>query len=73
MVKEIIPHKAAIDPKHHYLMSAPTEDPDGLPTIIRYSRKNKEQYVQSEVEGKATGWRAFYDGKRWQVEDKRKK
>ena len=35
LVKEIIPHKAAIDPKHHYLMSAPTEDPDGLPTIIR--------------------------------------
>ncbi|AKX56062.1 DNA topoisomerase I [Thiopseudomonas alkaliphila] len=73
LVKEIIPHKDEIDPKHHYLMSAPTEDPDGLPTIIRYSRKNKEQYVQSEVEGKATGWRAFYDGKQWQAEDKRKK
>ena len=30
--------------------------------MIRFSRKTKEQYVQSEVDGKPTGWRAFYDG-----------
>jgi len=27
--------------------------------------------VQSEVDGKPTGWRAFYDGGKWKVEDKR--
>ncbi|WP_162977236.1 hypothetical protein, partial [Pseudomonas aeruginosa] len=26
---------------------------------------------QSEVDGKPTGWRAFYDGGKWKVEDKR--
>ncbi|WP_445939674.1 hypothetical protein, partial [Pseudomonas sp.] len=30
----------------------------------------KEQYVQTEVDGKATGWRAFFDGGKWKVEDK---
>lgn len=33
--------------------------------MIRYSRKTKEQYVQSEVEGKATGWKAFYEKGKW--------
>lgn len=50
---------------------APQKDPDGRPAVIRYSRKTKEQYVQSEVDGKPTGWKAFYDGNAWKVEDKR--
>ncbi|MFT0213694.1 type I DNA topoisomerase [Pseudomonas sp. F1_0610] len=73
LVSELIPHKAEIDPKYHYLLSAPQQDPDGQPAVIRFSRKTKEQYVQSEVAGKPTGWRATYDGKQWIVEDKRKK
>ena len=72
LVLELIPHKAEIDPKYHYLLTAPQHDPDGLPAVIRYSRKTKEQYVQSEIEGKPSGWKAFYDGKKWQVDDKRK-
>jgi DNA topoisomerase-1 len=68
---EIIPHKDEIDPKYHFLCEAPKKDPDGLPTVIRYSRKTKEQYVQTEVDGKPTGWKAFYDGGKWTVEDKR--
>jgi DNA topoisomerase-1 len=40
-------------------------DPDGVPTVIRFSRKTKEQYVQSEVDGKASGWKAFYQGGKW--------
>ena len=72
LVLELLPHKKEIDPKHTYLFTAPTHDPDGEPTVIRYSRKTKEQYVQSEIEGKPSGWKAFYDGKKWQVEDKRK-
>ena len=71
LVRELIPHKDEIDPKYHFLLQAPQQDPDGRPAVIRFSRKTKEQYVQSEVDGKPTGWKAFYDGGKWQVEDKR--
>ncbi len=67
LVSEILPHKSEIDEKYNFLFSAPTEDDDGNPTLIRYSRKTKEQYVQSEVDGKATGWKAFYEGGKWVV------
>ncbi|WP_247269267.1 MULTISPECIES: type I DNA topoisomerase [Pseudomonas] len=73
LVIEILPHKDEIDPKYHFLCEAPQKDPDGLPAVIRYSRKTKEQYVQTEVDGKPTGWKAFYDGGKWTVEDKRTK
>lgn len=73
LVKELLPHREEIDPKYHFLLDAPVKDPDGVPTVIRYSRKTKEQYVQSEVEGKPSGWRAFYDGKRWTADDARPK
>jgi DNA topoisomerase-1 len=71
LVLELIPHKDEIDPKYHFLLEAPKKDPEGRPAVIRYSRKTKEQYVQSEVDGKPTGWRAFFDGGKWKVEDKR--
>ncbi|WP_185266576.1 type I DNA topoisomerase [Halopseudomonas xiamenensis] len=72
LVKELLPHAEAIDPKYHFLLSAPVADPDGNPTVVRYSRKSKEQYVQSEIDGKPSGWRAFHDGKNWVVDDGRK-
>lgn len=72
LVSELLPHRDEIDPKYSFLFSAPTEDPDGLPTVVRYSRKTAEQYVQSEVEGKPTGWKAFYEKGRWQETDGRK-
>ncbi|KJJ99991.1 DNA topoisomerase I [Pseudomonas sp. 21] len=71
LVAELVPHKEELDPKYHFLLSAPAKDPDGRPAVIRFSRKTKEQYVQSEVDGKPTGWRAFFDGGKWKVEDKR--
>ncbi|MFV3412538.1 type I DNA topoisomerase [Pseudomonas nitroreducens] len=71
LVAELLPHKEELDPKYHFLLSAPAKDPDGRPAVIRFSRKTKEQYVQSEVDGKPTGWRAFFDGGKWKVEDKR--
>ncbi|WP_437881178.1 type I DNA topoisomerase [Pseudomonas sp. LRF_L74] len=70
LVKELISHRDQIDPKYHYLLDAPQKDGEGRPTVIRYSRKTKEQYVQSEVDGKPSGWRAFYDGGKWKVESK---
>jgi len=71
LVLELIPHKDEIDSKYHFLLEAPKKDPEGRAAVIRYSRKTKEQYVQTEVDGKPTGWRAFYDGAKWKVEDKR--
>ncbi len=65
LVAELLPHKKEIDPKYTFLFSAPTEDPEGNKTVVRYSRKTKEQYVQSEVDGKATGWKAFYQKGKW--------
>ncbi|MEH6589718.1 MAG: type I DNA topoisomerase [Halioglobus sp.] len=68
LVKEILPHQQEIDPKYSFLFSAPAEDKDGNSAQIRYSRKTKEQYVMTEVDGKPTGWKAFFDGGKW-VED----
>jgi DNA topoisomerase-1 len=70
LVAELLPYKKQIDPKYHFLLSAPVTDPDGNKAIIRFSRKTKEQYVQTEVEGKATGWKAFYEGGKWKVATK---
>jgi len=70
LVIELIPHRDEIDPKYHFLLDAPKKDPQGRAAVIRYSRKTKEQYVQTEVDGKPTGWRAFFDGGKWKVEDK---
>jgi DNA topoisomerase-1 len=70
LVLELIPHRDEIDPKYHFLCDAPKMDPEGRAAVIRYSRKTKEQYVQTEVDGKPTGWRAFFDGGKWKVEDK---
>lgn len=65
LVAELLPHKKEIDPKYKFLFSAPVADPDGIPTVIRFSRKTKEQYVQSETDGKATGWKSFHKGGKW--------
>jgi len=70
LVMEIKPHQKEIDPKHDYLMEAPERDPEGNPTVIRYSRKTKEQYVMSEKDGKATGWSAWYVDGKWQPRQK---
>ncbi len=70
LVSELLPHKDEIDPKYHFLMSAPVQDGDGNPTVVRYSRKTAEQYVLTEEDGKATGWKAFYKGGKWIVDSK---
>lgn len=70
LVAELLPYKKQIDPKYHFLLSAPVQDPEGNKAIIRFSRKTKEQYVQTEVNGKATGWKAFYEKGKWVVSGK---
>ncbi len=68
LVSELLPHKDAIDKKYSFLFSAPVADDGGNPTVIRFNRKEKVHYVQSEIDGKASGWKAHYEGGRWQVE-----
>src|SRR5690606_21898465 len=67
LVEELLPHRDEIDPKPRYLLVAPRKDPEGRKAVIRFSRKTQEQYVQTEVEGKPTGWRAFYKDGKWKV------
>ena len=68
MIKEILTVKDQLTDKFKYLISGPKEDNEGLDTILRFSRKTKEQYVTTEIDGKATNWRAYYQDGRW-VED----
>lgn len=56
--------------KLKYLSEAPATDPDGNSTLVRFSRKTKQQYVASEKEGKATGWSMFYIDGKWQATSK---
>ncbi|MCP4598204.1 type I DNA topoisomerase [Neptuniibacter sp.] len=72
-IAELLPHQSEIDPKYEFLFSAPKQDSEGNLSVVRYSRKTKEQYVMTEVNGKATGWRAFYRDGSWVVEETRKK
>ena len=65
LVAELLPHKDEIDSKYAFLMKAPTEDPDGNKTVVKFSRKNKEQFVQSEIDKKPTGWKMYYRKGSW--------
>ncbi|NOX43337.1 MAG: type I DNA topoisomerase [Gammaproteobacteria bacterium] len=69
-VEDLLRHRSELDPKFDYLCEAPVKDDDGNPAIIRYSRKNKEQYIMSEVDGKASGWTVHYIDKKWKVSKK---
>ncbi|MCK2183447.1 type I DNA topoisomerase [Halomonas getboli] len=72
LVIELKAHAAELPDKYRYLLDAPDADPDGRPAQIRFSRKAKAQFLMTEDEGKATGWKATFDDGKWQVEDKRK-
>ncbi|MDN6179658.1 MAG: type I DNA topoisomerase [Halomonas subglaciescola] len=73
LVKELKAHADELPEKYHFILQAPSEDPDGRPTQIRFSRKTKEQFVMTDENGKATGWKANFEGGQWVIEDKRKK
>jgi DNA topoisomerase-1 len=63
-VADLKRHRAELDPKFHFLADAPEQDPDGNPTLVRFSRKTREHYLASEKGGEATGWTAhLVDGK----------
>lgn len=80
LVSELKRFRERISPKFYYLADAPEKDPDGNPSIVRYSRKTKQQYIMSEEKSsakdkkpKASGWAAWHSNGKWVVEDKRKK
>jgi DNA topoisomerase-1 len=64
-VTELVEVKDQLDPKYRFLADAPIKDHKGRPTIVRFARKTKEQYVTSEVDRKTTGWRADYRDGKW--------
>ena len=73
MVEELAHYRDLLWPKYQFLADAPAMDDDGNKAVVKFSRKTKEQYVATEVNGKATGWNAkFIDGK-WCIESKAKK
>ncbi|MGP7732733.1 type I DNA topoisomerase [Oceanimonas smirnovii] len=73
LVEELVRFKDRLPSKFLYLAEAPVEDPDGNKAVVRFSRKNKEQYVMTEVNKKATGWTAHYVDGKWQQHQKGKK
>ena len=71
-VEELLRFRNRISSKFYYLADAPAKDSDGNLAVVRYSRKTKEQYVMTEIEGKATGWTAKYIDSKWVEEAKKK-
>lgn len=64
-VSELRTIQDQLEPKFHYIFSAPDTDPAGNPTILRWSRKNAEQYIGSEKDGKATKFALVYRQGKW--------
>ena len=72
-VVELQRFKDRLPAKFHYLAEAPSHDAQGNEAVVRYSRKNKEQYVMTEVNGKATGWQALYKNGQWEEHETKKR
>ncbi|WP_066800303.1 type I DNA topoisomerase [Moraxella oblonga] len=64
-VSELKTVQGELDPKFHYLLTAPETDTDGNPTIVRWSRKSSEQYIGSEKDGKATKFALVWRNGGW--------
>ena len=73
LVEELNRFKDRLPEKHRYLADAPMVDTDGNKTLVKFSRKTKQQYVASENDsGKATGWSAWFKDNQWVVEEAKK-
>ncbi|WP_432481339.1 type I DNA topoisomerase [Moraxella sp. ZY200743] len=64
-LSELRPIKDELEPKFAYLFDAPDVDDAGNPTILRWSRKNAEQYIGSEKDGKATRFALVWRDGKW--------
>ncbi|GGI76039.1 type I DNA topoisomerase [Shewanella gelidii] len=68
LVEELVKYRELLWPKYQYLADAPVADDDGNKAAVKFSRKTKEQYVASDIDGKATGWVAKYIDGKWVAE-----
>jgi DNA topoisomerase-1 len=68
-IAELRTVKDQLMPKFHYLLEAPDTDPEGNPTVLRFSRKTQRQFIASEKDGKQTTWALFHTDGRWQQRD----
>ena len=64
-VSDLIRHSKDLDPKFHNLLKAPEADPNGNPSIVRFSRKTKTHYIGSMKGDKASNWVLIWNGKAW--------
>ena len=66
LLSEILPYKDKMEERFHYLFEAPLTDDKGNPSVIRFSRKSKSQYITSQDgKGKNTAWRMLYKDGKW--------
>ncbi|MCC2604201.1 type I DNA topoisomerase [Planctobacterium marinum] len=73
LVEELLRFKDRLPEKLRYLADAPTQDNEGNKTLVRFSRKTKQQYVSSENDkGKATGWTAWFKDNKWVIDEPKK-
>ncbi len=71
---ELLPHQNEIDPKYQFLMRAPSKDPEGRRSLVKFARKTKEHYVMTENDkGKPSGWRADFVNGEWVESEKTSK
>ncbi len=73
-VAELKQFKDRISDKFKYLAEAPVADEEGNETVVRFSRKTKQQYVMAlDEKGNSTGFLAFYKDGKWEVDVPEKK
>ena len=65
-VSELKRFRDRLSPKFLYLADAPETDGNGNETVVRFSRKTKQQYIMGvDAEGASTGFIAFYKDGAW--------
>ena len=69
-VSELKRFRDRLSPKFFYLADAPETDGNGNETVVRFSRKTKQQYIMGvDAEGASTGFIAFYKDGAWVAEE----
>ena len=69
-VSELKRFRDRLSPKFLYLADAPETDGNGNETVVRFSRKTKQQYIMGvDAEGASTGFIAFYKDGAWVAEE----
>ena len=65
LVSELKPHGNELDRKFRFLLEAPVSNDDGVPYVVRFSRKTKKHYLSAEKDNKRTGWVSHFDDGKW--------